>query len=68
MTEVEIDFGELLVVDLAPAELPDLWPGSPIELVGRSGVHQRSVRGRVDGAPVGLRHHLVTRDTPLGAS
>ena len=36
MTEVEIDFGELLDEDLASAEPPDPWPASPIELVGRA--------------------------------
>ncbi len=51
LTNLELDFGELVVYDLFPSPLPDLFEGSQIVVVGRyheGGVTDVVLRGSLD--------------------
>lgn len=52
LTDLELDFGDLLVYDLYPHPLPDLFIGSQIVVVGRyrdGGLTQVTLSGSADG-------------------
>ncbi len=57
MSDVEIDWGELEVVDAYPEHVPDLWAGQPVRVVARyarGGTAEVVVRGKVGTARVEL--------------
>ncbi len=52
LTDLELDFGDIVAYDLYPSPLPDLFVGSQIILVGRyrqGGETTVTLRGEVDG-------------------
>ena len=54
LTDLELDFGDLVVYDLYPQPLPDLFSGSQIILVGRynrPGEATITLSGEVNGTP-----------------
>jgi Ca-activated chloride channel family protein len=51
LTDLELDFGDMVVYDLYPSPLPDLFEGSQIVVVGRyreGGVTDVTLRGNLD--------------------
>jgi Ca-activated chloride channel family protein len=54
LTDLELDFGDVLAYDLYPQPLPDLFAGSQIILVGRykrGGPASITLTGEINGAP-----------------
>jgi len=54
MTNLKLDFGDLLTKEIYPNPLPDLYQGSQIAVVGRyidGGMEDVFLRGSVDGVP-----------------
>ncbi len=52
MTDLEIDFGSLTVLDVLPQPLPDLYAGRPLVVMGRydqPGASEITLRGNVQG-------------------
>jgi Ca-activated chloride channel family protein len=59
LTDIELDFGDVIVFDIYPQELPDLFSGSQLLVVGRyrsSGVEDVVLRGDVEGKRVSYRY------------
>ncbi len=55
LTDVRVDWGALEVTDVYPRQIPDLFVGRPVMVVGRlanSGVGTVKVSGRAGGKPV----------------
>lgn len=52
LTDVELDFGDIIVSDLHPSPLPDLFAGGQLVLVGRyhvTGMETITISGIIDG-------------------
>ena len=69
LTDISIDWGGMLVEDVVPQRLPDLFAGNTLRLFGRYRTGGRHtviviVRGRVRGRKASLP---VTLDLPIGA-
>ena len=59
LTDIEFEYGEVVVFDTYPQELPDLFSGSQLLVVGRyrsSGVEDVVLRGEVDGQRTSYRY------------
>lgn len=59
LTDIEIDYGEVITFDIYPQELPDLFSGSQLLVVGRyrsSGVEDVLLRGEVEGERTSFRY------------
>ncbi len=77
LTDLELDFGDMLVYDLYPSPLPDLFRGSQIIIVGRyreGGTADVGLIGRVEGVdqsfvfPDQSFNQTSRPGDPLGAS
>lgn len=52
LTDIELDYGDVITFDSYPQELPDLFSGSQLLIVGRyrsSGVEDVLLRGKIEG-------------------
>ena len=59
LTDIEIDYGDVITFDSYPQELPDLFSGSQLLVVGRyrsSGVEDVMLRGEVEGERASYRY------------
>lgn len=59
LTDIELSYGEVITFDTYPRELPDLFSGSQLIVVGRyrsSGVEDVVLRGEVDGQRTSYRY------------
>ncbi len=57
LTHVSIDWGDAPVTDVFPAQIPDLFLGQSLRVMGRysgDGTHRIAVNGRIAGRPVTL--------------
>jgi len=57
MTDIQIDWGNLIVAETYPVVIPDLWAGRPIILFGRylePGEGTVTLKGNCEGRPVSL--------------
>ncbi|MDP6981373.1 MAG: VIT domain-containing protein [Myxococcota bacterium] len=55
LTDIEIDWNDAAVADVYPQEIPDLFLGQTVRVLGRfegSGRYRVTVRGRIAGDPV----------------
>ncbi len=62
LTDVEIDWSETPVFDAFPHELPDLFLGQSLRVMGRytkAGTYSVTVRGKIAGQPVSLPLELA---------
>ena len=67
LTDVEIDWGGIVVSDTYPARIPDVFAGRPISLAGRFAAPQSgdiTVRGNIAGVPTAF---TVAVDLPADA-
>lgn len=59
LTDIDLDYGEVITFDTYPQELPDLFSGSQLIIVGRyrsSGVEDVLLRGQVEGRETTYRY------------
>ncbi|MGD2163188.1 MAG: VIT domain-containing protein, partial [Anaerolineales bacterium] len=59
LTDIELDYGDVITFDSYPQELPDLFSGSQLLVVGRyrsSGVEDVVLRGEVQGERASYRY------------
>jgi Ca-activated chloride channel family protein len=66
LTDIEIDWGTLKVVDMTPAVLPDVHAGEPLAISARylrAGRDTITVRANVAGTPVEVRLDLELPDS-----
>jgi Ca-activated chloride channel family protein len=57
MTDIWIDWGRMKVASVAPQQIPDLFAGDSVRVMGRilnPGQHQIVVHGKVNGRPIHL--------------
>ncbi len=57
LTDIEIDWGDADIADVFPREIPDLFAGQTVRVMGRyeaHGRHRAMIHGRIAGAPVKL--------------
>lgn len=69
LTDIEVDWGGLQVFDVLPRQVPDLFDGQPLVLLGRvrePGTAIITVKGYAGGQPVSLRAPVEFPAQPLG--
>ncbi len=57
LTDIEIDWGQAAVADVFPREIPDLFLGQTVRVMGRfegGGAHRVIIAGKVAGRPVSM--------------
>ncbi len=60
LADIELDFGDIVVEQLFPQPMPDLFAGTQLALVGRyrnGGPSTITLSGRVNGEPVSFSYH-----------
>lgn len=71
LTDVWVDWGDAPVADVFPSQIPDLFLGRSLRVMGRyaaSGTYRIQVHGRVAGRPVSLPLDLVLPDDTRGTA